>query len=340
MTLSRTFRPLAAVATAAMVMAGCASAEGSDDGGGSATDTLAIDWATYNPLSLIIREEGWLEEALADDGIEVEWFQSAGSNRANEGLRAGALDVGSTAGSAALLARANGSPIRTISLYSQPEWAAIVVPADSAIEEVSDLAGRSIAATLGTDPYFFLLQALDDAGVDLADVEVQNLQHADGRNALEQGSVDAWAGLDPIMAAGEAESDLQLTYRNIDFNTWGFLNATESFLEESPELAQLVVDAYERARIWAADNPDETAALLADVAGIDLEVARISLLERTNLDIDPAPGEVQRDVLEVVGPIFVTSGDVREQASIDDALDSLFDTAFVDQADPDTVGGS
>ena len=340
MTSRRPFRPLVTIAIAAMVMAGCASAEGSDDSAGSSTDTLAIDWATYNPLSLIIREEGWLEEALADDGIEVEWIQSAGSNRANEGLRAGALDIGSTAGSAALLARANGSPIRTISLYSQPEWAAIVVPADSPIEQVADLAGASVAATLGTDPYFFLLQALDDAGVDLADVEVQNLQHADGRSALEQGSVDAWAGLDPIMAAGEAETDLQLAYRNIDFNTWGFLNATESFLEESPELAQLVVDAYERARIWAADHPEETAELLAEVAGIDLEVARISLLERTNLDIDPAPGEVQRAVLEVVGPIFVTSGDVREQASIDDALDTLFDTTFIDRADPDAVSAS
>jgi sulfonate transport system substrate-binding protein len=333
MTPRRPFRSLATIAIAAMVMAGCASAEGSDDAG-----TLTLDWATYNPLSLIIRDQGWLEAALADDGIEVEWVQSAGSNRANEGLRAGALDVGSTAGSAALLARANGSPIRTISLYSQPEWAAIVVPADSPIQDVSDLAGASIAATLGTDPYFFLLQALDDAGVDLADVEVQNLQHADGRTALEQGSVDAWAGLDPIMAAGEAETGLQLTYRNIDFNTWGFLNATESFLEESPELAQLVVDAYERARGWAADNPEQTAELLADVAGIDLEVARITLLERTNLDIDPAPGEVQRAVLEVVGPIFVSSGDVREQASIDDALDRLFDTTFVDAADPDAVG--
>ena len=47
------------------------------------------------------------------------------SNKANEALRAGAIDIGSTAGSAALLARSNGSPIKTIDIFSQPNWAAI-----------------------------------------------------------------------------------------------------------------------------------------------------------------------------------------------------------------------
>jgi sulfonate transport system substrate-binding protein len=336
-TISRRLaRPLALAATLAMVMSGC----GDGDASGAGADTLTLDWATYNPLSLIIRDQGWLEDALADDGVEVEWIQSAGSNRANEGLRAGALDVGSTAGSAALLARSNGSPIKVISLYTQPEWAAIVVRADSPIDDVADLAGASIAATLGTDPYFFFLQALEEAGIELADVEVQNLQHADGRTALDQGNVDAWAGLDPIMAASEAESGTELIYRNIDFNTWGFLNATESFLEESPELAQLVVNAYERARVWAQDNPDETAELLAEEAGIDLEVARVTLLERTNIDIDPVPGETQRAVLEIVGPIFVESGDVDDQASIDDALANLFEPSFAESADASEAGSS
>jgi sulfonate transport system substrate-binding protein len=333
---ARSVKPLGLAAALAMVLTGC----GSGDASGSSAETLTLDWATYNPLSLIIMEEGWLEDALADEGVEVEWVQSAGSNRANEGLRAGALDIGSTAGSAALLARSNGTPIQTISLYTQPEWAAIVVPADSPIDDVSDLAGASIAATLGTDPYFFLLQALDEAGIGIGDIEVQNLQHADGRSALEQGNVDAWAGLDPIMAASEEESDTELIYRNIDFNTWGFLNATETFLEESPELAQLVVNAYERARVWALQNPEETAQLLADAASIDIEVARVSLIERTNIDIDPVPGEVQREVLEIVGPIFVESGDVDDQASIDEALANLFEPRFAESADASEAGSS
>ena len=296
-------------------------------------DTLNIDFATYNPLSLVIKDQGWLEEALGGD-VTVNWIQSAGSNKANEALRAGAVDVGSTAGSAALLARSNGSPIKTIDIYSQPEWAAIVVPKGSDITDVSQLAGKSVAATKGTDPYFFLLQSLEEAGVPLDQVEVQNLQHADGKAALENGSVVAWAGLDPLMAASEATAGSTLLYRNVDFNTYGFLNATESFLEKSPDLAQLVVDTYEKARAWAIANPDEVAAILAEVAAIDPAVATTVITERTTLDLDPVPGEAQRKVLAVVGPIFVANGDVAAQGDVDKALDELFEPSFAENADP------
>jgi sulfonate transport system substrate-binding protein len=349
-------RPLALASTAlaaTLMLSGCVAGEGSGgeapepaadatgaaEAAGWSDDTLAVDFATYNPLSLVIKDQGWLEETLGDD-VEVTWVQSAGSNKANEALRAGAVDVGSTAGSAALLARANGSPIRTIDVYSQPEWSAIVVPADSPITDVSQLAGTSVAATKGTDPYFFLLQSLDAAGVALDDVEVQNLQHADGKTALENGSVQAWSGLDPLMAASEATAGSKLIYRNIDFNTYGFLNATESFLEENPDLAQVVVDAYEKARAWAQENPDEVVRILAEVAAIDPVVAEKVIVERTQLDIDPVPGDAQREVLEVVGPIFVESGDVANQAAIDDALDTLFEPSFAERADPSAVAGS
>lgn len=318
----------------ALGLSGCVAGEdaATTDTGAStwSTDTLNIDFATYNPLSLVIKDQGWLEQEL--DGVTVTWLQSAGSNKANEGLRSAALDVGSTAGSAALLARANGSPIKAIDIYSQPEWSAIVVPKDSDIDEVADLRGKSIAATKGTDPYFFLLQSLEKAGVPLDAVEVQNLQHADGRAALENGSVAAWAGLDPIMAAAQAESGAKLVYRNIDFNTYGFLNAREDFLTDHRDVAQVVVDAYERARTWANEHPEELTALLADVAGIDKKVAATVIKERTVLDLDPVPGDAQRKVLEVVGPIFVTSGDVPSQADVDRALDELFEPSLAEQA--------
>ena len=339
----------AASVAAALMLSGCVAGEdtptvdepSTDTAAGTAgeswsADVLNIDFATYNPLSLIIKDQGWLEAELGDE-VTVNWIQSAGSNKANEALRAGAVDVGSTAGSAALLARANGSPIQVIDIYSQPEWAAIVVPADSDITSVEQLAGRTVAATKGTDPYFFLLQTLKAHGVDLADVQVENLQHADGKAALEGGSVDAWSGLDPLMAASEATVGSRLVYRNIDFNTYGFLNATEAFLETSPDLAQLVVNAYEKARAWAQENPEETAQILADVSGIDLAVAEKVIIERTNLAVDPAPGQAQLDVLEVVGPIFVEAGDVTSQDLIDDALASLLNDEFVLAADPSAL---
>jgi sulfonate transport system substrate-binding protein len=342
--LARIRTTTAVAAVLSVGLTGCLAGENAAPGGTAAEaattgGTLNIDFATYNPLSLVIKEQGWLEEELAEKDITVNWVQSAGSNKANEALRAGAIDVGSTAGSAALLARSNGSPIKTIDIYSQPEWAALVTSPGSGISSVEDLRGKSVAATKGTDPYFFLLQALEEAGVEPSEVTVQNLQHADGRSALASGAVDAWSGLDPIMAAAEQDG-AELFFRNIDFNSYGFLNATESFLEEKPDVAQAVVNAYEKARDWASENPEDTAAILAEVAGIEPAVANSVILDRTNLDVDPVPGDAQRDVLAKIGPVFVESGDVSTQEQVDTALDTLFEDSLVKNADPASIGAS
>ena len=343
---SRPTVPLLTVVVIALLVAACSGAPA--PGGAAASvapaasgaaaltrgGTLNIDFATYNPLSLIIKNQAWLETELADQGVTVNWVKSAGSNKANEALRANAIDVGSTAGSAALLARSNGSPIQVIDIYSQPEWAAIVVPKGTSIDAVADLKGKKIAATKGTDPYFFLLQSLQEAGLSPADVTVEVLQHADGWAALQNGSVDAWAGLDPIMAGAE-QAGASLLYRNVGFNSYGFLNATESFLTTKPDLAQVVVDAYEHARAWAQAHPAETAQYLATEAGLDLAVATKVITERSNLDVDPVPGAAQVSVLEKIGPIFVESGDVESQAKIDAALSTLLNPTFVTQAEPD-----
>jgi len=328
-TTTRKAIPTAVVAgLVALAMTGCvqgenAEAEAPAEGSEWSTTSLSIDWATYNPLSLVVKDQGLIEEALGDT-VDVEWLQSAGSNKANELLRSGSIDVGSTAGSAALFARANGSPIQVIDIYSQPEWSAIVVGADSTITDVSQLKGTSVAATKGTDPYFFLLQSLEEAGLTIDDVEVQNVQHADGRALLEGGSVQAWSGLDPIMAAAEVESGAKLIYRNVDFNTYGFLNATKEFINDHADVAQVVVDAYEEARVWAASHPDELAQLLADAASIDIEVAKTVIAERSNLDVSGVPGEAQVQVLERISPIIAESGDVAGgQEALDEAISTI-----------------
>lgn len=340
MSLAKITKALATTSIAALMLTGCLAGEGNNDtattAAAAADSTVTVDYATYNPLSLIIKEKGWLEDALAEQGKTLEWVNSAGSNKANEALRSGNLDIGSTAGSAALLARSNGSPIKVIDLYSQPEWSALVTTPDSGIDSVDDLAGKSIAVTKGTDPYFLLLQALDEAGVPASDVTIQNLQHADGRTALDNGDVDAWSGLDPIMGSAEVESGDVLFYRNLSFNTYGFLNATEDFIATDPEAAQTVVNVYAYAREWALNNQDEALAIFTEDAGITPETAKI-VWERTHLDINPVPGPEQIDVLTGVGPILVESGDVASQDDVNAALDTIVEPTFAEAADASAI---
>ena len=313
---------LVAAAAAVLAAAGCASGEGS----GSSTSTLRLDYAYWNPLSLAVRDQRCLE--AEPNNLTVEWVLSAGSNKSNENLNAEVIDIGSSAGAAALLGRANGSAMKTIAVFSQPNWAAIVVPAESPITTVDQLKGAKIAATKGTDPYFFLLQALNEAGLSQADVEIINLQHADGQAALARGDVQAWAGLDPIMATAELNDGVQLIYRNIAFNSYGVLNTREDFLKKSPDVIETVLECYEAARAWILANPDAAAELLAREASLDPGVARTVLLERTKIDVSLVPGDAQRAVLEVILPVFVAEGQVRSEEEARTALETLYDTSI------------
>ena len=166
----------------------------------AAPNEIRVDWAIYNPLSLVLKEKRLLEKAFEGDKIAVRWVFSAGSNKALEFLNAGSIDIGSTAGAAALIARINGNPIKAVGVFSRPEWTALVTRADSGVTKVADLKGKTVAVTRGTDPHIFLVRSLDSVGLTEKDVKLVLLQHADGKTALLRKDVDAWAGLDTIMA--------------------------------------------------------------------------------------------------------------------------------------------
>lgn len=287
---------------------------------------IGLDYAYYNPVSLVLKHKGWVEEEFAKDGIGIRWVLSLGSNKALEFLSSSSVDFGSTAGAAALLSRINGNPIKSVYIYSKPEWTALVTRVDSPIQKVEDLRGKRIAATRGTDPYIFLLRVLDQHGLGEKDVKIVLLQHPDGKTALERGDVDAWAGLDPHMAQSEIEGKSRLFFRNADLNTYGFLNVREAFAAEHPELVERLIRVYERGRQWALENPQELQQILAKEAKLTPEVAARQL-ERTDLS-NPRIGEVHREAIVAAGTVLKSVGIIPADKDVEQAADALIDPSF------------
>jgi sulfonate transport system substrate-binding protein len=289
-------------------------------------DVVRLDYATYNPLSLLLKDSGHLEQELAKDGVRVEWIKSLGSNKALELLSSESVDFGSTAGAAALIARANKSPIRAIYVYSKPEWTALVTRADSGIDTIAELRGKKIAVTRGTDPFVFLLRALDSAGLGERDVELVPLQHPDGKLALERGDVDAWAGLDPLMASAELESGAKLFFRNADWNTYGVLDVRQRFAEQYPAFVDRVLQAYEWAHARALAAPDELKAALAKEAHLsDAVAARV--LARTDLS-STAIGDTQRSAIAHAGEVLKKSQVIPAETDVDATTRALIEPSF------------
>ena len=291
---------------------------------------IRIDYATYNPVGLLLKDKGFLEKELAKDGIGVRWVQTLGSNKALEFLNAGSIDFGSTAGAAALIGRINGNPIKSIYVYSRPEWTALVTRKDSPIAKVEDLKGKRVAVTRGTDPHIFLVRALQGAKLTEKDVKLVLLQHPDGRTALERGDVDAWAGLDPMMAAAEIESGAVLFYRNAAANTWGVLNVREEFAKQNPALVSRVLKAYEEARAYALANPEELKKVLGEATKLPAPVVQRQL-ERNELT-HSAIGQEQVDTILAAGLALQEAGVIPASTDVRAAVDSLVDRHFTTAA--------
>jgi sulfonate transport system substrate-binding protein len=290
--------------------------------------TINIDWATYNPVSMVLKDKGLLEKEFEKDGIKIRWVQTLGSNKALEFLNAGSIDFGSTAGSAALVAKINGNPIKSIYVYSQPEWTALVTTKDSKIAKIEDLKGKRVAVTRGTDPHIFLVRALQSVGLTEKDITPVLLQHPDGKTALIRGDVDAWAGLDPMMAQAEIDEGARLFYRNKAANTWGILNVREEFLKNHPDLVKRVLAVYEEARKYSLANYAEEKKSFQAATKLSDAIADRQLKERTTITFNKI-GPEQRDSILQAGLALQKAGVLKADVDVKKAVDDLIDAQYV-----------
>ena len=291
---------------------------------------ITIDYAYYNPVSLLMKDRKSLEKEFKKDQIKIRWVLSLGSNKALEYLNGGSVDFGSTAGAASVIGRANGIPIKAIYVYSKPEWTALVTNKDSGIKKIKDLEGKRVAVTRGTDPHIFLLQALDSVGLSEKDIKPVLLQHPDGYRALVSGQVDAWAGLDPHMAKGELETQTPLFYRNADLNTYGILNVREDFASKYPSIVKRVLKIYEDNRKYALANKDDLKKSLIKAVKLNDAVAQKQLNERTDLT-NPYIGDKQINTFLAAGTILQKIGIIKDTISIKGIVNELVDTSYLEK---------
>ncbi len=127
------------------------------------------------------------------------------------------------------------------------------------------------------------------------------------------------------MAAAELEAGSRLIYRNVNFNTYGFLNVREAFARSHPEEVQRVLSTYEKARRWILAHPEETAKILSEEAHLPLAVAKLQL-QRTDFS-NPLPGKEHADALRAAAPILNDEGLVKPGTDLARVVDELIDPA-------------
>ncbi|MEA3120391.1 MAG: sulfonate transport system substrate-binding protein, partial [Paraburkholderia sp.] len=172
---------------------------------GSAVKTLRIGYQKYGAF-VLLKARGTLEKRLASQGISVSWLEFPAGPQLLEGLNAGAFDIGTAGETPPIFAQAAG--VEFVYIGNEPPAPAseaIVVPHDSPIKTVADLRGKKVALNKGSNVHYLLVRALENAGLQYADIRPAYLSPADARAAFTQGSIDAWAIWDPYFAAIEKQ---------------------------------------------------------------------------------------------------------------------------------------
>ena len=230
-----------------------------------------------------------------------------------EAATAGKIDFAITGNTPPIFGAASNAKVKVVSAFNGGGVGdQIIVPADSPIQSVSDLRGKSILVGKGSSAHGNVLGQLDKAGLTPADVKLVFLQPADAFSAFQAGQGDAWAIWDPFTAQAEQ----QLKVRSIAqakgvTNGYWFGVASDAALADpkrNSALADLLV-RFAKAAKWAQDHPEEWAEKYAAAVGLDPKAAEVS--QGRSLRLPTALSDEVIASEQKIADLFAKSGQIQ-----------------------------
>ncbi|NLE23010.1 MAG: ABC transporter substrate-binding protein [Actinobacteria bacterium] len=291
---------LALVALAAGIAACGSDSETTDAGasssaGGAATPSeLRITYQLIPNGDLIVKDQGWLEEALPD--TKITWVKFDSGADVNTAMIAGSVDIG-LAGSSPIAAGLS-EPMNIA--YKVP-WIhdvigaaeSLVVKNSTGVKDVAGLTGRKIGTPFGSTAHYSLLAALELNGVDPAKVKLVDLQPPDILGAWQRGDIDAAYVWNPTLA--ELKKDGTVLVTSEELAGEGKLTAdlavvTDSFAEAYPDAVQIWVEQQDKAVQLYRSDPQAAAEAVGRQLNISADEALAQMKDLIFLDASEQAG--------------------------------------------------
>ena len=250
---------------------------------------FSSDFAIAETTTLRIGDQkGGIRAVLeAANGLQnlpyrIQWFEFVAAAPLGEALNAEAIDAGVIGDAPLLFVTAAGAKVKAIAVSkSDPYGTALLVSANSPLQTIRDIKGKSIATSRGSIGHFVALKALASVGLKAEDVTFRYMLPADAKLALNQGAVDIWATWDPYTAFAETQEHLRILVngRGLSFGN-GFIAATDSALADAKKQQALqdFLNRLRRSKQWANEHPDSYSQTLAKLTGLPQEAVKLSFI--------------------------------------------------------------
>lgn len=319
----RIFSLLFALGLGLSLMSACSPSEAPSGSASSgtfpaATQTVNIGYQKFGTLN-ILKARGGLEERLQPLGFAVQWTEFPAGPQLLEALNVGSIAFGHTGEAPPIFAQAAGAPLVYVGNEpASPASEAILIPKDSQIRSVADLRGKRIVLNKGSNVHYLLVKAIEEAGLQLSDIEVVFLPPADARAAFEQGSVDAWVIWDPFLAAAEDAIGAKVLRdgEGLVANREFYL-ASRDFASQNPEVIEALLAEIQAIDQWSVENPTELAELLSPELGIEVPTLE-KVVQRREYGAEAITDEVIADQQEIADT-FHELGLIPEKINVQEA---------------------
>jgi len=308
------------------------------------TTILEVGYMPILPVAqlFVMEGEGWTEEA----GLNLELTRFSSGPTMVQALASGELDIMYFGIGPAMVARANGVPIKVLASSIQ-EQIGLVARGDFAVNFEDNDPAQAIArfteeqgrkpkiATFpqGSVPNTVLRYWLiEQLGVGLEAVEVIGMGADRVQQVLLAGAVDAASILEPILTTvQERDASARVVVRAAEMlpgQPGAVLAARESTLEKHPEAMRKLMALHLRATDLLLDEPERAAPHVREFVGrrlIDLATVEAALNSpSSNYISDP---HAIREGTRRMHDFQLSQGTLRKKVD----LDALFDTRLFDE---------
>lgn len=242
----------------------------------SVTTTARIAWQAIPNGDVVVKDLGLLEACMPN--ATITWVQAPSGGDVIKYYGAGDVDLGLMGSAPA--ARSSSEPvvrdvdIATIWIHDVIGDAESLVVKDTAVTDIAQLEGGTIATPFSSTAHYSLLQALAEAGLDPAtDVEVINLDPEKMPAAWQGDQIDAAWVWDPVQSQLLEEGGTRLISSSdtaaAGRPTFDVGTADRAFAAENEEFLTQWAKAQDHAVQLIQDSPAEAAESVAVALGID-----------------------------------------------------------------------
>jgi NitT/TauT family transport system substrate-binding protein len=233
--------------------------------------TFQLNWVPggFNAGFAVARERGYYE----DEGLFVSIVPGNGSGTTAQLAAAGNAPIAYADVTPVSQLIAEGAPLTVVSTLYQAPPAQVTALTSSGIEEIEDIAGRSVATATGAAETPVLPLLLEANGIDPDDVDLIGTPREALVPQLMEGNVDAILGSMDFYSIQLEELGAETV--DFPFHEYGVgtvstsIFVENSYLDENPEVVRSFVRASLRGWAESLEDPagaiDDVVALFPDV---------------------------------------------------------------------------